>query len=74
MSSQLTFAWGVKGKTTHPDGALIALFVRRGKYKLIEMRNNNILLSIPNLLNEFMIYRQGNLVQIHQYQRKFYNF
>ena len=74
MSSQLTFAWGVKGKTIHPDGALIALFIRRGKYKVIEMRNNNILLSIPNLLNEFMIYRQGNLVQIHQYQRKFYNF
>ena len=62
------------GSPTHPDGALRALFIRRGKYKAIEMRNKNILLSIPNLLNEFMIYRQENLAQIHQYQRKFYIF
>lgn len=56
------------------DGALRALIIRRGKYKAIEMRSNNILLSIPNLLSEFMICRQENLAQIHQYQRKFYDF
>ena len=62
------------GSPTHPDGVLRALFIRRGKYTAIEMRNKNILLSIPNLLNEFMICRQENLARIHQYQRKIYNF
>ena len=59
---------------THPEGTLRALFIRRGKYKAIEMRDKFIPLTIPNLLNEFMIYRQENLAQIHQYQRKFYDF
>lgn len=38
------------------------------------MRAKSIPLSIQNLLNEFMIYRQENLEQIHQYQSKFYRF
>lgn len=59
---------------THPEGSLRALFIRYGKYKAIEMRAKSIPLSIQNLLNEFMIYRQENLEQIHQYQRKFYSF
>lgn len=59
---------------THPEGFLRALFIRRGKYVAIEMRNKSILLSIQNLLNEFMKYRQENLEQIHSYQRKFYRF
>lgn len=62
------------GSPTHPEGALRALFIRHGKYKAIEMRTKSIPLSIQNLLNEFMIYRQENLEQIHQYQRKFYRF
>lgn len=59
---------------THPEGSLRALFIRRGKYVAIEMRNKSIPLSIQNLLNEFMKYRQENLEQIHSYQRKFYRF
>ena len=59
---------------THPEGALRALFVRHGMYKAIEMRDNSIPLSIQNLLNEFMAYRQENLEQIHHFQRKFYRF
>lgn len=59
---------------THPEGALRALFIRRGKYKAIEMHSKSIPLSIPNLLNEFMICRQENLEQIYSYQRKFYSF
>lgn len=62
------------GSPTHPEGALRALFIRHGKYKAIEMLAKSIPLSIQNLLNEFMIYRQKNLEQIHQYQRKFYRF
>lgn len=62
------------GSSTHPEGTLRALFIRHGKYKAIEMRAKSIPLSIQNLLNEFMIYRQENLEQIHQYQRKFYRF
>ena len=38
------------------------------------MRDNSIPLSIQNLLNEFIEYRQDNLEQIHYYQRKFYRF
>ena len=59
---------------THPEGALRALFVRHGMCKAIEMRDNSIPLSIQNLLNEFMAYRQENLEQIHHFQRKFYRF
>lgn len=62
------------GGPTHPEGTLRALFIRRGKYKAIEMRDKSIPLSIQNLLNEFMAYRQENLEQIHRYQRKFYRF
>ena len=62
------------GSLTHPEGALRALFVRHGMYKAIEMRDNSIPLSIRNLLNEFMAYRQENLEQIHHFQRKFYRF
>ena len=62
------------GSPTHPEGALRALFVRHGMCKAIEMRNNSIPLSIQNLLNEFMAYRQENLEQIHHFQRKFYRF
>ena len=62
------------GSPTHPEGALRALFVRHGMCKAIEMRDNSIPLSIQNLLNEFMSYRQENLEQIHHFQRKFYRF
>lgn len=62
------------GSPTHPEGAIRALFVRHGMYKAIEMRDNSVPLSIQNLLNEFMAYRQENLELIHQYQRKFYRF
>lgn len=62
------------GSPTHPEGALRALFIRHGKYKAIEMRAKSIPLSIQNLLNEFMAYRQENLKQIHHFQRKFYRF
>lgn len=62
------------GSMTHPEGTIRALFVRHGMYKAIEMRNNLIPLSVQNLLNEFMAYRQDNLEQIHYYQRKFYRF
>ena len=62
------------GSPTHPEGVIRALFIRQGKYKAIEMRNKSIPLSVQNLLNEFMAYRQENLKLIHQYQRKFYRF
>jgi hypothetical protein len=62
------------GSPTHPEGTIRALFVRHGMYKAIEMRDNSIPLSIENLLNEFMAYRQENLELIHQFQRKFYRF
>lgn len=62
------------GSQTHPEGTIRALFVSHGMHKAIEMRNNFIPLSIQNLLNAFMVYRQDNLEQIHYYQRKFYRF
>ncbi len=62
------------GTPTHPEGALRVLFIRHGKYKAIEMRDNSIPLTVPNLLNAFMAYRQENLEQIHRFQQKFYRF
>ena len=62
------------GSPTHPEGTVRALFIRHGKYKAIEMRAKSIPLSIQNLLNEFMAYRQENLAQIHHSQRKLHRF
>ena len=59
---------------THPEGALRALFIRHGKYKAVEMRNRRIPLTIQNLLNAFMEFRQQNLNEIYRYQRKYYRF
>ena len=59
------------GSPTHPEGAIRVLFIRRGMYKAIEMRDNGIPLTIQNLLNEFMAFRHENLELIHHYQRKF---
>ena len=62
------------GGPTHPEGALRALFIRHGKYKAIEMRNRRIPLTIQNLLNAFMAFRQQNLNEIYRYQSKYYRF
>lgn len=63
-----------QGGPTHPEGALRALFIRHGKYKAIEMRNRRIPLTIQNLLNAFMAFRQQNLNEIYRYQSKYYRF
>ena len=49
------------GSSTHHEEVLKALFVQQGMYMVIEMSVNSIPLSIQNLLNEFMKYRQENL-------------
>lgn len=62
------------GSPTHPEGTLRALFIRHGKYISQVMRKQGIPLTIQNLINEFMSFRNQNLAEIHRFQRKFYRF
>lgn len=57
---------------THPEGTLRALFIRRGKYVAQAMRRQGMPLTIPNLLNEFIRFRDENLPEIRRFQRKYY--
>lgn len=52
------------GSPSHPEGTLRALFIRYGKYIAPEMYRRGIPLTIQNLINEFMAFRQQNMDNI----------
>ena len=62
------------GSPSHPEGTLRALFIRHGKYIAPEMHRRGIPLTIQNLINEFMSFRQQNLNEILNQQHKYYSF
>ena len=62
------------GSTSHPEGTLRALFIRHGRYAAPEMHRRGIPLTIQNLVNEFMAFRNQNLNEIQTQQRKYYRF
>ena len=62
------------GSQSHPEGALRAMFIRHGQYAAPEMARRGIPLTIQNLINEFMAFRQQNLKEIQNQQRKYYRF
>ena len=62
------------GSSSHPKGTLRALFIRHGKYIAPEMHRRGIPLTIQNLINEFMAFRQQNLNEILNQQHKYYRF
>lgn len=62
------------GSPSHPEGTLRALFIRHGKYVTPEMHRRGIPLTIQNLINEFMSFRQQNLNEILNQQHKYYCF
>lgn len=62
------------GSPSHPEGTLRALFIRHGKYVTPEMHRRGIPLTIQNLINEFMSFRQQNLNEILNQQHKYYSF
>lgn len=62
------------GSPSHPEGTLRALFIRHGRYAAPEMHRRGIPLTIQNLVNEFMAFRNQNLYEIQNQQRKFYRF
>lgn len=62
------------GSPSHPEGTLRALFIRHGRYVAPEMARCGIPLTIQNLVNEFMRFRQSNLNEILSQQRKYYRF
>ena len=62
------------GSPSHPEGTLRALFIRHGRYAAPEMHRRGIPLTIQNLVNEFMAFRDQNLYVIQTQQRKFYRF
>lgn len=62
------------GSASHPEGTLRTLFIRHGKYVAPEMHRRGIPLTIQNLINEFMSFRQQHLDDILSQQRKYYRF
>lgn len=62
------------GSQSHPEGALRTIFIRHGQYIAPEMLRRGIPLTIQNLVNEFMAFRQQNLKEIQNQQRKYYRF
>lgn len=62
------------GSPSHPEGALRAMFIRHGRYVAPEMHRRGIPLTIQNLVNEFMAFRNQNLGDIQSLQRKYYRF
>ena len=62
------------GSPSHPEGTLRALFIRHGKYIVPEMHRRGIPLTIQNLINEFMAFRQQNLNEILNQQHKYYRY
>ena len=60
------------GSPTHPEGTLRALFIRYGKYHVIEMQQHGIPLTIQNLITEFDKYRLQILPDIQREQRKYF--
>lgn len=62
------------GSPSHPEGTLRALFIRHGRYAAPEMHRRGIPLTIQNLVNEFMAFRDQDLYEIQTQQRKFYRF
>ena len=62
------------GSPSHPEGCITVLFIRHGKYVSQDIRRRGIPLTIQNLINEFMRYRQENIGLISQYQRRYYRF
>lgn len=62
------------GSPSHPEGLLRALFIRHGKYVSQTMRWQGIPLTMQNLINEFMRFRNENLSEILSLQRKYYIF
>ena len=62
------------GSPSHPEGTLRALFIRHGKYIVPEMHRRGIPLTIQNLVNEFMAFRQQHINEILNQQHKYYRF
>ena len=62
------------GSPSHPEGTLRAMFIRHGRYVAPEMHRRGIPLTIQNLVNEFMAFRNQNLYEIQNLQRKYYRF
>ena len=62
------------GSPSHPEGTLRAMFIRHGRYVAPEMHHRGIPLTIQNLVNEFMAFRNHNLYEIQNQQRKYYRF
>ena len=62
------------GSPSHPEGTLRALFIRHGKHIAPEMHRRGIPLTIQNLINEFIAFRQQNLNEILNQQHKYYRF
>ena len=62
------------GSPSHPEGTLRAMFIRHGRYVAPEMHRRGIPLTIQNLVNEFMAFRNQNLYEIQNQQRKYYRF
>ncbi|WP_300729774.1 hypothetical protein [uncultured Bacteroides sp.] len=59
------------GSRLHPDGVLRSLFVRYGYYRVIELKEQDLPILIPGLMNEFVAFKQLHIQQIITLHRKY---
>ena len=62
----------IDGSPSHPEGTFRALFIRHGKYIAPEMHRRGIPLTIQNLINEFMAFRQRHMDNILSRQNMYF--
>lgn len=59
------------GSDTHPEGILRSLFIHQGHYIALVMRDQGVPLTIQNLINQFMAFREQHFYDILHFQRKY---
>lgn len=61
-----------EASSTHPEGALRAIFVRHGKYAWLDLAKAGIPLTIQNLFDKFNLFLNNERHLIRQYQNVFF--
>jgi hypothetical protein len=62
------------GSTTHPSGFLRGMVINFGKYRVVQMKQMDVSLTIQNLMNEYNGFMNANIQTIREEQHKFMTF
>ena len=62
------------GSTTHPSGFLRGMVINFGKYRVEQMKQMDVSLTIQNLMSEYNGFMNANIQTIREEQHKFMTF